>query len=211
MCLEEWMHTIALDLQLQFRMSSWFPSRSKIAMNAISSGGLIIAAQSIGIVCSGAIIRKIHAGRRTSPTHIWTKTNVFQSKMIWKNLKTFVIAVCYGQNDFRRDLDSYQQLCDNCNKENCPLDNKGCNLSFVIRWSVRWLTTEMTSTLTWVYKIFCVYQNWTYQVDTVKHCHWYSCCRVNVWYFCRMFLHGVIQIAVPFFSVCYGSAEYKEV
>jgi len=39
-------------------------------MNKISSGGIASAPQSIGIVCSGAIIRKIHAGRRTSPTHI---------------------------------------------------------------------------------------------------------------------------------------------
>jgi len=48
-------------------------------MITISSGGTASVAQSIGIVCSGAIIRKIHAGRRTSPTHIWTKMNVFQA------------------------------------------------------------------------------------------------------------------------------------
>ena len=128
-----------------------------------------------------------------------------------KNLQMFVTTVCWRQNDFRRDLDSYQQLCDNCNKENCSLDNKGCNLIFLIRWSVRWLTTDITSTMTWVYIIVCVYQNWTYQVDTIKHCHWYSCCWVNVWYFYRMLLHCVTESAIPFFSMDYGSAEYKEV
>ena len=71
---------------VQFSPGLLVPYWSRYKMDAAINAMIRTVAHSAEIVCSGAIIKRIPAGRLVTPNHICTNRKVFKRRIMWTGL-----------------------------------------------------------------------------------------------------------------------------